>query len=148
MRHKSIWIHVFLPICLCLFLLNGCAPLISPFDQVAYEQATSLKVEALALMDKATESYSEHEKDANRLSLEAEKAHEYAKGRPKNEISAKQWELLIDPEKNLLGGFLKHWKEKGKLSATFIREAKALVAEAFNLIIWVEGGKIKRSDIK
>ena len=148
MRYKSIWIRVFFPICLCLFSLNGCAPLIVPFDQVAYEQATSLKVEALALMDKATESYSEHEKDANRLSLEAEKAHEYAKGRPKNEISAKQWELLIDPEKNLLGGFLKHWKEKGKLSATFIREAKALVAEAFNLIIWVEGGKIKRSDIK
>lgn len=148
MRHKSILIHVFLPVFLCLFLFDGCAPLISSFDQVAYEKATSLKVEALALMDKASESYSEHQKNANEVLLEAEKAYEYAKGQPKNEISAKQWEKLIDPQKNLLGGFLKRWKEKGNLSEAFIREAKGLITEAFDLIIGLESGKIKPSDIK
>ena len=41
----------------------SCAPTISAFSPIAYEQATSLKVDALTVMDKATGSYADHEQD-------------------------------------------------------------------------------------
>jgi hypothetical protein len=40
---------------------TGCST-ISTYDQAAYEYATSAKVDTLALMDKATGSYSDHQK--------------------------------------------------------------------------------------
>lgn len=43
-----------------LLILTACAS-ITPFSQRAYEQAVSLKVESLALMDKATLPYDHHQ---------------------------------------------------------------------------------------
>lgn len=127
--------------------LSSCAT-ISTFSETAYEQATSLKVEALLLMDKATEPFDSHLKEVESLAASVEKAYEFAKGRPKNEISAKQWEILKDPGRNLLGGFLKRWKEESTLSRAFVNEAKSLVSDAFDTIIGLESGKIKPSDVK
>ena len=73
-------------------LFWSCAPTISGFSPIAFEQAPSLKVDALAVMDKATGSYADHEQDVAALSLRLAKAYEFAKGRPKNEISAHQWD--------------------------------------------------------
>jgi hypothetical protein len=126
----------------------ACGPLISPFDHTAYEYAISLKVESLALMDKAAEPYVNHEREVKDLMLQVEKAYEYAKGRPKNEITAKQWEILKDPDRNLLGGFMKYWREKSQVSNVFIKEAKGLVADAFDMISGLESKKLKLSDIK
>ena len=126
----------------------SCAPTISAFSLIAYEQATSLKVDALALMDKATGSYGDHEQDVAMLNLRLAKAYEFAKGRVKNEISAHQWEILLDPNRNLFGGFLTRWKDKSTLSPTFIRDAKGLVADAFDTIIGLEGGKLKPEQVK
>jgi hypothetical protein len=126
----------------------ACGPLISPFDHTAYEYAISLKVESLALMDKAAEPYVNHEREVKDLMLQVEKAYEYAKGRPKNEITAKQWEILKDPDRNLLGGFMKYWREKNQVSNVFIKEAKGLVADAFDMISGLESKKLKLSDIK
>jgi DNA transposition AAA+ family ATPase len=50
---------------------------------------------------------------------------------------------MKDPDKNLLGGFLKRWKEKDKLSAVFVDEAKRLISTGFDQIIGLESGKIK-----
>jgi len=125
-------------------LLISCAS-ISLYDQKAYEQAVSLKVESLALMSKAIQPYSEHQKQAENLMIEVEKAYEYAKWRPKNEISAKQWEILKDPDGNLLGGFMKKWQRDSRLSPVFVENAKGLVASAFNKIIELESAKIKSS---
>jgi len=80
--------------------------------------------------------------------MEVEKAYEYAKGRPKNEISAQQWEKLKDPDKNLLGGFIKRWMEKETLKKTFIQGAKGIVSDAFDTIIGLESGKIKPSEAR
>ena len=123
-------------------LLSSCST-ISPFNQVAYEQATSLKVEALALMDKATEPFANHQKDVDALMMKVDKAYEYAKGRPNNSDSTKQWAIIKDPSRNSLGGFLKRWEEKSTLSKTFITEAKGLVSDGFNTVIGLEGGKLK-----
>lgn len=128
---------------LAVILSGGCASLIAKYDKVAYQQATSLKVDSLIIMDKAVEQYSEHEKAIGDLNIKIEKAYEYARGRPKNEIITGQWEMLKDPNRHLLGGFLKRWQDKGRLSTVFVKEAKGNVSKAFDQIIGLESGLIK-----
>lgn len=128
------------------FTIGGCSSLIAKYDKVAYQQATSLKVDSLALMEKATSAYSENENAVKDLNVKIDKAYEYAKGRPKNKIITKQWSIMKDPERNLLGGFLARWKEKGILSKTFVTEAKGNVSLGFDQIIGLESGLIKPKD--
>ena len=132
---------------LCLMALASCRT-ISLFDQAAYEHAVSAKVDTLALMDKATESYSAHQKEIDSVKRELAKAYEYDLGRPLNKITATQWKILLDPNRDLVGGFLKMWKSSGSLGATFIAEKKPQIAEAFDQIIGLESGKIKPSQVK
>src|SRR5688572_5713501 len=96
--------------------LGACAYSIAPFSSIAFEQATSLKVEALAVMSKATDSVSKHKDEIETLRTNLDKAHEFAKNRPKNEYSTAQWAKLKDPDSNLLGGFLKRWEQQTTLS--------------------------------
>lgn len=128
-----------------LFLLAGCASTISTYDKVAYIQATSLKVDALALMDKAIKPYSAktHESVVNELMTKVEKAYEYAKGRPKNKIITKQWFIMKDTKRNLLGGFFVRWKNKGVLSKAIVSGAKSNISLGFDQIIGLESGLIK-----
>lgn len=134
-----------LAVIIAIGLLTGCST-ISPFSQKAYEQATSLKVEALATMDKATDPFSSHQQAVEILKLNIEKAYEYAKGRPQNEDTTKQWAIIKDPSRNSLGGFLKRWEDKQTLTHAFIQEAKGLVSDGFDTVIELESGKHKTSD--
>ncbi len=129
-------------------VLARCGPAISSFNPVAYEQATSLKVDALALMERATEPYADHSAAVDSLTVRLAKAYEFANGRPKNDVSARQWHILIDPGRNLLGGFLARWKKESKLSPTFVTEARGLVSDAFDTIIGLESGKIKPDEVR
>ena len=95
-------------------LLTACSS-VSVFSPEAYKQAVDLKIESLNLMSAATEPYSDYEEEVAYLKTELEKAYEFAKGRPNNEISTKQWEILIDENRNLLGGFLKRWQDEDTL---------------------------------
>jgi len=101
-------------ILLAAFLLTACSS-VSIFSPEAYKQAVDLKIESLNLMSNATMPYSDYEEDVAFLKTELEKAYEFAKGRPNNEISTKQWEILIDENRNLLGGFLKRWQDEDTL---------------------------------
>jgi len=129
-------------------IVTTCAPTISQFSPIAYEQATSLKVDAQALMSKATQPYANHEEAVTALTLRVAKAYEFARGRRRNAISARQWEILADSSRNLLGGFLARWKRESTLSATFVTEAKGVVADAFDTIIGLESGKLKPDNVK
>ncbi|MFH1147090.1 MAG: hypothetical protein V1736_05215 [Pseudomonadota bacterium] len=131
---------------LFFFLLINACQTISPFSQIAYEQAVSLKVDSLALMAKATEPFDRHEKEIEDVLRRVDKAFEYAKGRPSNEISARQWEILKDPKRNLLGGFVARWKEKDVLSEALIVGAQGQVEKAFDAIIGLESGKSKGTE--
>ncbi len=137
-----------LPWAVLVLVTAACGPSIALFSERAYNQATMLKVKSLALMDQATESYADHSEDAEELRIEVEAAYEYARGRPKNELSARQWEILRDPDRNLLGGFLRRWEQQGRLSEIFVTEAKGLVEDAFDQIIGLESGKIRPSDVQ
>ncbi len=127
--------------------INACTT-ISQYDQAAYQHAVNAKVDALAVMNKATGSYDEHQKEIESLMTELDKTYEYDRGRPLNIITVAQWNILRDPDRNLLGGFLKMWKAKGTLSSTLVAEKKTQIADAFDQIIQLESGKIKPSQVK
>lgn len=123
--------------------LAGCIS-VPIHDHYAYTQTIGLKVDALKLMDLAVEDFSLHEAEVDDFFTRIEKAYEYEKVRPKNEITVRMWEKLKDPDENLFGGFIKRWKEKNKLGKTFVEEVKKLVSDAFDQIIGYESGKIKK----
>ena len=126
--------------------LAGCAT-ISTFDQHAYAQTTSAKVDALNVMSKATADYQKNEKSVVALQTELDKIYEYEKNRPKNEITIKMWKILLNKNGHLLGGFLTRWKKESHLNKTFITEEKKLVGSAFDQIAGLESHKIKKSEI-
>jgi len=125
---------------------SGCVT-ISPFDQYAYAQTTSIKVDALNLMDLANDDFSKHQASVMEFQTKLRKVYEYEKNRPKNEISVKLWDILIDTNGYLLGGFLSRWKKENKLNVAFITNEKDLVGKAFDQISGLESKKIKASEI-
>lgn len=133
---------------LLLLAVTACGPTISEFNARAYEQATALKVEALALMEEATEPYAGYADAVQHLKTKLKKAHEFAKGRPNNEISARQWHILIDSDRDLLGGFLADWQEQSSFSPAFVEEKKTQVARAFDTIIELESGKREPDEVR
>jgi hypothetical protein len=94
-------------------------------------------------MDKATDSYSAHVKEIESVSLTIDKAYEYDRGRMLNTITVQQWEILRDPNRNLFGGFLRRWREKGSLRPDYVAEKKRDIADAFDQITGLEIGKRK-----
>jgi hypothetical protein len=121
---------------------------ISSFDQYAYAQTTSIKVDALNLMDLAIDDFNMHQADVDDFKTKLQKVYEYERNRPKNEITLKLWDKLLDPNGHLLGGFIIRWEKEKKLGGAFITEEKKLVASAFDQISGLESKKIKPSDIK
>lgn len=124
----------------------GCAS-ISQFDQYAYVQTTSLKVDALQVMDLAVDDYSVHKDEITELKANLQKIYEYEKNRPKNEITVKMWEKLLNEDGHLIGGFLAKWENQGKQSPVFIAEAKKIIGPAFDQIAQLESKKIKPSEL-
>lgn len=135
---KPLWVSWFVVFLWAVFSFNGC---IVRYDPIALEKATSLKTESLMLMDKAVEPYADHAKEVDELMFMVKDAFEYAGSIPRNKNSKKQWQIMWDGGRNLLGGFLKRWQEKGSLGSTFVAEAKLQISKAFDMIIDLENGK-------
>jgi len=111
------------------------------YDQYSYERSISLKVDALELMNDATEPYTEHIEEINSYLVEFQKLKEYEKNKANNELSYEMIKLIGNPENNLLGGFFKSWKSKDRISGVMIRETKEQVGEAFDILIKYEAKK-------
>ena len=128
---------------LVLFLsLVGCSP-VSEFNQVALDKTVSVKTDALNLINKANENFSEHQSQIDSLKLNVENAYQYSKTIPNNVETISQWEIIRDPQRNSLFGLLELWKNKNTLSDTFISQVKILIAFDFNMIIDLENNKRK-----
>src|SRR6185312_7942188 len=120
MRLKSLATIFIISIC-----LYSCAPTISTFDQYAYTQTTSLKVDVLNVMDQAVESYASHAKDVEQVNIELMKNIEYEKHRAKNQITIDMynimWKMLNDNTSITIGhdtfqhGFFSRWQNKNTL---------------------------------
>ena len=123
--------------------IAGCSFQAAVFNQGAYEHSVNLKVDALAIMDKATSPYDSCRAGIDAVKLEFQKAYEYAKGLPNNEETVKQYEIMMDPQQSSLYGFLARWESEGRLGATFVSDAKAEVARHFDDVIGLESGKLK-----
>jgi hypothetical protein len=128
-----------------LLLLVGCTT-IAPFDQEAYKTATALKVDTLVVMSKATESYARHQREIAALQIALDKAYEYDRNRPLNEITIQMWDKLRNPQGALLGGFLQEWKEDGPLLPTYVQRKKTQISEGFDNVIQLESGKMKPAE--
>lgn len=129
-----------------LFLLSGCAT-ISQFDQYSYAQATSIKIDALNIMDSAINDYQLHKPEVIRVKTSIDKIYEYEKHRPKNTFTDKMWGEVKDSSGHLFGGFIARWQREGKLNKIFIQEAKTLVSDSFDEIAQLESKKIKPGQV-
>jgi outer membrane murein-binding lipoprotein Lpp len=128
-------------------VLFGCVTT-ARFDQHVYIQTTSAKVDALNVMDLATEDYSSHQLEVKQVITNIEKTYEYERNRKNNEITIKLWNKLKDTSGHLFGGFVKRWKNEMKLRPVFIQESKKQVSEAFDIIAQLESKKIKPKQVK
>ena len=139
MNYKSL--STALGITLCIWACKT----IASFDQYAYTQETSLKVEALSLMDKSADSYTLHVSDCETIVSDMLKMREYEKHRPKDVITFKMWDKLIDStgQKGIVGSYLSKWKTDGTEKPVFILEAKKIAGQGFDLIMELESQKIK-----
>lgn len=94
-------------------------------------------------MDKATTPYAENAEQIERVHEDLLKAYEFDKGRPLNQITVKLWDVLLDPARDLWGGFLRDWKAHDHMGTYFIEQKKNKIAEAFDQISGLESGKNK-----
>lgn len=124
-----------------VFVITACTT-IAPYDQAAYEHATSTKAETLLLMDRATTSYSQNTDKIDAVILDLNKAYDYDKGRATNQLTVRLWTELLSPD-NLFGAFIAKWKSKGQLHPGYIEVKKKDVEDAFDQIIQLEQGKQK-----
>jgi len=131
----------------CLIALLPACSTISKFDQYAYTQATSIKVDALNIMAYAVEPYDQHKPDVVKVKTSIDKIFEYEKNRPKNVLSEKMWNILKDSTGHLFGGFISRWQKEGKLDTVFIKEAQMIIGQSFDQISQLESGKIKSTQV-
>jgi len=143
---KSLNRSIYTGLFVVVLSLVSCVPG-SYFNQYAYTQTTSVKVDGLNLMDLAVADYSAHLTSVRDYQTKLQKVYAYEKNRPKNEITIKLWDKLLDPNGHLMGGFLNRWEKEKKLNVTFINEEKKLVDQAFDQIAGLESKKIRSSDI-
>lgn len=126
---------------LLMAVLAGCANLVCNFDQNSYAAAQALKVEASALMAKAGEPAASHQAAITALRVKLDAQLAYEQGKAHNAISAKQWEILISPERELLGKFLKDWQDGKTFDAAYLVEKAKQVSRGYDEILHLEGAK-------
>jgi len=128
---------------MCFF---SCKPLIALYDANAYSQAVSIKVDLQNLIDTAsTVDYSNAVAQINQMNTEIKKAMEYDKGRDKDSISTKQYEMLYS-DAHSYQAFLKIWQAEGKVSKAFSTEYKSTIEKTMDEIIKLENGKNKSNN--
>jgi len=138
-----------LPFILSLFLainLFGCKPLISLYDQYAYTEAISLKVDMQNLMlESDSIKYVDAKPDISKVNIELQKAYEYAKGRSDNSLSTKQYAILLS-EDGFYKSSLRTWQRQNMLLPTAASLKSDKIGQMLDQIIKLENGKNKASN--
>lgn len=125
-------------------LVCACAA-ITPYDATSYKNATDLKAQALLLVDEATEPAADHRVEIETVRVSLQQALEYERGKGDlNALTVKQWQLLANPNGDLLGGFLRKWESEGPLGRYFVEEKSKQIAAGFDEIVKLERHKVKR----
>jgi hypothetical protein len=137
-RHVSAVLLIFL-----FTVVNSCTHHIAFYDQYAYTQATSLKVDLQNLASESSSvAYADAKEDIDKVNVEMEKAFEYSNGRSKNTISTDQYKILLG-ENNFYKSFLQTWNTQSKLSPAAADEVSKKIGQIMDQIIALESGKTK-----
>lgn len=123
----------------CAGGLSGAAA----YNEESYQAAMAFKGRAMNLMTMASTDYELQQKYVNEFKGDVSAQIEKEKLRERNQVLVNEWELLMNEEKNLLGGFFKRWQNEGKLSQAFINAAKKNISVAFDKIMDTETTKRK-----
>jgi len=121
--------------------LGSCASL---YDHFTYTETIEAKLSTLSLVKKSDSPFVDNQNEVADLKNQLEKMEIYEKGKKRNEISGKMWELLGSDE-HLVGNYLKLWEEKGSLNPAFAKEAIPQIEEAYDLMLLFETKKDKKS---
>lgn len=121
--------------------ISSCASL---YDHFTYTETIETKLSTLSLMKKSDSPFEDNQNEVADLKTQLEKMEIYEKGKKRNEISGKMWELLGSNE-HLVGSYLKLWEEKGSLNPSFAEEAIPQIEEAYDLMLLFETKKDKKS---
>lgn len=125
-------------------LIVSCSTHIAFYDQYAYTQATSLKVDLQNLAtESSTVTYADAKTDIDKINVEIQKALEYSRGRAKNTLSTDQYKILYS-DNGFYKAFLKTWNSEGKLSPAGADEVSKEIGELMDQIIKLESGKTKQ----
>lgn len=122
-------------------VLVACAPLISIHDPQSYQAAIDLKVDFQFLVESSESQYEDKLDEVTSFRKKLAKSIEYEKGRYKNELTVKQYEILRDGTVN---GFFDLWKSQGTTSEYFRSQNVEQSNQIFDEIIKLE--KIKRTE--
>jgi hypothetical protein len=121
--------------------LFACKPTIALYDQYAYTQATSLKVDMQNLaLESDSVNYETAKPDIDKVNTELQKAYEYSKGRDLNALSTKQYAILLS-ETDFYKSFLADWKKRGKENETMGQNISEKLGQLLDEVIKLENGK-------
>lgn len=125
-------------LCAAGLLLASCAT-IAPYQEHAYQNATTLKAESDALLGiSATITYPAAAARVERVDTAIDAAFNYAAGLGRNRISAAQWRLLRD---DIFRRFTATWRAEGKVGRAAAAENQGRLDRAFDTIICLEANK-------
>jgi hypothetical protein len=121
--------------------LPACAPISPPFNPAVQSNTAILKTDTLALLDKAGDFYSGHAAEVDALTARIDAAASVASSTPQNDLAARQWAVLRDPNRALYGGTIELWKAQNTLGLSFREEKKVQIRRAFDYILCLEANK-------
>ena len=121
--------------------LPACAPISPPFNSAVQSNTIILKTDALALLDKAGDRYAEHAAEVDALTARIDAAASVAASTPQNDLAARQWAVLRDPNRALYGGTIQLWQAQDTLGLSFREEKKIQIRRAFDYILCLEANK-------
>jgi hypothetical protein len=132
-----------------LLILISMTACVTSRDQSALQNASMLKTETLALLNKATESYAAHAQEVANLNARLEQAFDLERSRPDNTKTVQMWDTLLHVNPQLPGSgiyprFIKQWETKETLKPAYIADKEENVAAAFDKIISLESAKPAR----
>ena len=113
------------------------------FSETAYNTDKQLKAESLAVIDRAKNKtpYTSVAADVDALTGKLDNAIALEQARAKNTPTIAQWKKIKAQLSSLFGV----WKSKGTLSPAFVDDARAQVANLFDILINTENDKRARS---
>jgi hypothetical protein len=125
------------------FVVSGCVST-PAYDQTEYDRVITLKVDAVNLLQKASEDFQTHKTEVNNIKHEMSVLYEYAKNLPNNEEEIKMIQIMNNSDGTLLGKALADWEKKGTFSQSYSEGLISNISDGFDQISGLISHRIKK----